>query len=171
MTVHVDGSIRTMHFRSQDWSTIEVDEDNNRVHVPNNNSMLIKKNPYEGENYAFTPYLRGGSIEFTVDLSTVECGCVAGVYAVKLDSQNCTENSLTTEHPQCQSIDVMQANPYGFNTSAHPCNNGTCDAASQCDYDMRDQGKEKYGEDAYGPRGTLIDTDQPFHVKTEFLSD
>ena len=38
--------------------------------------------------------------------------------------------------PSCASIDVMQANPYGFNVSAHPCANGNCDYQSQCQYDM-----------------------------------
>lgn len=73
--------------------------------------------------------------------------------------------------PSCPSIDVMQANPYGFNVSAHPCKNGNCDLWSQCQYDMQKQGVETYGEGVYGPMGSKIDTNQPFDVKTEFVSD
>ena len=35
---------------------------------------------------------------------------------------------------------------------------------------MREQGKEEYGEDAYGPGGSIIDTNEKFTVKTEFIS-
>jgi len=73
-------------------------------------------------------------------------------------------------NPMCQTIDIMQANPYGFNTAAHPCSNGTCDAVSQCQYNMAVEGKALYGENAYGPGGSMVDTDYSFNVKTEFLS-
>jgi hypothetical protein len=36
---------------------------------------------------------------------------------------------------------------------------------------MQKQGLEDYGIDSYGPGGTHINTDNEFHVKTEFLSD
>ena len=52
----------------------------------------------------------------------------------------------------------MQANLYGFESKAHPCANGTCDAMSQCIMRMQNQGMEKYGPKAYGPGGSLIDT-------------
>lgn len=35
---------------------------------------------------------------------------------------------------------------------------------------MKVQGKEKYGDDAYGPGGDMIDTDMKFNVKMEFIS-
>jgi len=35
---------------------------------------------------------------------------------------------------------------------------------------MREQGKEEYGEGAYGPGGSIIDTNEKFTVKTEFIS-
>ena len=76
-----------------------------------------------------------------------------------------------TSDPSCASIDVMQANKYGFNVAAHPCANGTCDAASQCDMNMKTDGIAKYGAGAYGPGGSLINTNNGFMVKTEFVSD
>ena len=104
--------------------------------VSSNNSVLLKTEPYAGHEYAYKPYLRGGAIEYTVDLSTHGCGCVAGVYAVAMNDQ-CngeTEQDISDAEmssgmmpSSCASIDVMQANPYGFNVSAHPCHNGNCD--------------------------------------------
>ena len=73
--------------------------------------------------------------------------------------------------PSCPSIDVMQANPYGFNVAAHPCKNGSCDAQSQCHYDMIMEGEATYGKGAYGPNGSIINTNNPFDVKTEFVSN
>ena len=35
---------------------------------------------------------------------------------------------------------------------------------------MKVQGKQKYGDYAYGPNGEMINTDQAFNVKTEFVS-
>jgi len=68
--------------------------------------------------------------------------------------------------PECKSIDIMQANPYGFNTAVNNYEN----AMSRCEYNMSVEGKEKYGSDAYGPGGSLIDTYRAFTVFTEFLS-
>ena len=116
------------------------------------------------------PAIRGGALEYTVDLSNFGCGCVAGVYAVAVNDFCNNEDGMTTNNPQCASIDIMQANPYGFNVAAHPCSNGTCDARSQCEYNMRKEGAEKYGEGAYGPGGSRVNTDYPFTVKTEFVS-
>jgi len=64
----------------------------------------------------------------------------------------------------------MQANPYGFNTAAHPCENGECSAQSQCEYNMKKEGKQKYGDEAYGPGGTMVDTNREFTVLTEFVA-
>lgn len=108
-------------------------------------------------------------MEYTVDLSTVDCGCVAGVYAVAINDY-CNPEDTADGRPSCPSIDIMNANPYGFNVAAHPCNGSDCSAASQCDYDMKVQGVQKYGDYAYGPNGEMINTNEAFTVKTEFVS-
>ena len=65
----------------------------------------------------------------------------------------------------------MQANDYGFELSAHPCANGECDAKSKCEYKMRKQGAEKYGADAFGKNGTMVDTRSWFQVQTDFVTE
>lgn len=78
---------------------------------------------------------------------------------------------MANDNPMCPSIDVMQASKWGFNMAAHPCTGGVCDAASKCDLNMKKDGVEKYGPYAYGPRGSLINTNDGFNVRTEFVSD
>jgi hypothetical protein len=121
-----DGSEDILYYRSQDWS--ETWADGKRVSVPNNNSILLKSNAYDGDTMAYKPRIRGGALEYTVDLSSVDCGCVAGVYLVALRHYGCNFEDEKGENAQCNSIDVMQANPYGFNVGVHPCAHGNCDA-------------------------------------------
>lgn len=123
-----------------------------------NNSITLKDAALDGESVNYTPYLRGGAVQFDVDVSQLGCGCVTGVYAVKASSYCTNEENITTDRPMCKSIDLMEANPFGFHTQVNPCSNGTCDALSQCQYDMKTQGVAKYGAGAYGPGGSLINT-------------
>ena len=134
--ITVDTNTRTKYFRSQDWSTSPVDQNDTRVSISSNNSLLIKDYSYDGHAYAFTPLIRGGAIQFTVDVSNHGCGCVAGAYLVAIKA-GCNGEEEQADMPDgtmpsCPSIDIMQANPYGFNVAAHPCANGNCDAVSLC---------------------------------------
>ena len=131
---------------------------------------MIKNEPWDGESNAYRPLVRGGSVHYDVDLSQMECGCVAGLYLVPANGQCGGEEAADLSNSTCQNIDVMQANKAGFNVAANPCANGNCDAISQCQYNMAVEGKAKYGDGAYGPNGSLIDTSRPFNVMTEFVS-
>lgn len=62
-----------------------------------------------------------------MNLANQRSGCVAGVYLVDTDDESCAEIDQSGA-PRCKSIDVMQANMYGFETKAHPC--ASCDAIS-----------------------------------------
>ena len=92
MAITVDGSKYNRYFRPQDWSQCSVSAD--AVRLPNNNSILMKNNPYDGSDYDFQPYIRGGAISYNVDISGVGCGCVAGVYAVQT-SKDCGEDPVS----------------------------------------------------------------------------
>jgi len=154
----------TMYYRDQEWSTAEPSTYG--VDLAMNNSIVLHDGTGTSKRDLFTTYIRGGAIEYDVDVSSMGCGCVAGLYLVS-ESEQCIMDGERTDNADCPQLDVMQANPYGFNTQAHP--NGDS-GASQCAYDMAVEGKEQYGEGAYGPGGSLIDTNREFHVKTEFLS-
>ena len=67
MKILIDGQSVKKHFRPQDWSTCEVDVD--AVTVPNNNSIILKNDPYDGSDYDLKPYIRGGAVTYDVDIS------------------------------------------------------------------------------------------------------
>jgi hypothetical protein len=62
LPVWIHDSQMTAYYRSQDWSETWTDENGWRINVPNNNSVLLKSYPYEGDDYAWKPYIRGGAI-------------------------------------------------------------------------------------------------------------
>lgn len=158
------------YFKGRDWNTQhEILENGWTVVMPANTSIVLQDQAFDGYDYSYTPYIRGGSINYWVRMTDMDCGCVAGVYLVAL-SAGCDVESAHNGDPNCPAIDVMQTNPYGFDVAAHPCANGDCSAQSMCDYQMRNQGAEKYGMDAFGPGGTMIDTTYWFKVQTDFVS-
>ena len=110
--------------KHSDWITAH--STGNGIDIGMNSNVFIHDYPYDGQYWAYKPRVRGGSIEYDIDLSSFGCGCVAGLYAVALNDYGCSED-VKVGDPKCPHIDVMQANPYGFNVSAHPCTNGNCD--------------------------------------------
>lgn len=61
----------------------------------------------------------------------------------------------------------MQSNPFGFETSARPCPDGQCEAASMCEYKVRDS----VGPNEYGPGGSIINTNNWFNIQNDLISD
>lgn len=169
--ITVDGNAKTVYIDSKDWSQANYIQ--NEVFIGANNSLFVRDTTDETHALwsMYNPYIRGGAVEYDINVSGVQSGCVAGVYLVDTssDAAGCHEKAQTSE-PQCKTIDVMQANRYGFETKANPCDGGNCNAVSQCALRMRNQGAAVYGSGAYGPGGSMIDTDFPFHVKNEFIS-
>ena len=128
------------------------------LNLSNNNNAWLrwKKDDQLSDNSVWKPGVRGGSISYDIDVSSVGSGCVSGLYLVESSDFGCTDNPLDTTNPQCRSIDLMQANLYGFETKPHPCSNGTCDAVSQCILSVRDS----LTNSGYGPGGATIDTNK-----------
>ena len=74
----------------------------------------------------FIPNLLGGSIEWDVDLSQHECGCIAAFYMVKMPGVNssgqtwwetdgwgyCDANQVAGNW--CPELDLFEANKYSF---------------------------------------------------------
>ena len=137
------------------------------------NRAFVTDEAFDDEVYwAYGHDLLGGSFSYTVDVSNVGCACAAGAFLVDLNDDECSWNAKDEGvTPQCASIEVMEANMYGFNVASNPCEFGSCDIVSQCrasittDSDVG--GSEVYG---YGS-GYSIDTSMPYKVSTKFWAN
>lgn len=164
-----DNSVTATYFATQPTSTFSLSNSNYDVSVQPNKAVFMKTNTQGGIDSMYKPDLLGGSVSYIANVNDTGCGCVSGLYLVKTGG-DCDQDP-TSNLPTCPSFDLMEASKYGFNTNAHPCANGTCDARSQCDLKTKEDGIAKYGANAYGPGGSLINTAYQFGVKTEFISD
>ena len=135
----------------------------------------------------FKPNLLGGSIEWDVDLSEHECGCIAAFYLVSMPGKDqngdlwmdtdgygyCDANQVSGNF--CPEFDMMEANKYSFATTPHMCEepdeNGfyhACDGDGHCNQNIYDV----LAWDGYGPgEDYKINTERPFHVKVSFDTD
>lgn len=110
--------------RTTPTSVFEVS--GNSIGVESNKAVFMMTANTANDESIYKPELVGGCLEYTANVSEIPAGCVSGLYLVATDN-NCTMDERDG-NPNCASVDVMQANKYGFNMAAHPCANGQCDA-------------------------------------------
>jgi len=134
----------------------------------------------------FRPNLLGGSVEYDVDLSHHECGCIAAFYLVSMPGKHedgslwmetdgwgyCDANKVNGNW--CPEFDIMEANKWAWATTPHKCDAPNskgfyynCDAGGTCQQNTT----AALAWSDYGP-GTnyTINTLKPFHVKIQFDS-
>ena len=68
-TVKKDGRYYDKILSPKDWSSAEVNYDHNEVTIMGNNSLFLRTYPYFDDWAIFKTYLRGGSIEYDVNVS------------------------------------------------------------------------------------------------------
>eukprot|EP00727_Mastigamoeba_balamuthi_P010503 m51a1_g6075 hypothetical protein (1598) ;mRNA; f:293404-300521 len=124
--------------------------------------------------------LLGASFNFTVDLSTVHCGCNAALYTVSMPGFNpdgtanpsqsgdyyCDANQVGGVW--CPEVDLMEANQYSFAATLHQCIKPQGKYFASCD---KSGCGKNFGamEGAYGPGAQYkIDTTKPFVAAFEF---
>ena len=146
LNISQDGKNKSTFIRSAaPTSVFEVRGD--EVKIEQNNSVFIKKSQSADTSAHYKPSLVGGSVSYSMNVSGIDCGCVSGLYLVQTGA-DCNEDALTGA-PTCPVIKVMQANNSGFNLSA----------GDSCSLKMKEDGVAKYGEDAYGVNGSIINTE------------
>ena len=89
----VDGIDHTKFFKSQKWTTAETSDENKSVTIGHNDMFVFRNQGNSDIDSVFKPTLKGGAIEYSVNLATNDCGCVAGFYAVEMN------NSCNPERP------------------------------------------------------------------------
>ena len=125
-------------------------------------------------------------MEYDMDMSQAECGCVAALYTVLMPGKKengeyepsndqmyyCDANQYDGNF--CPEFDIMEANQYSFHSTAHACDtpneNGhydNCDKIGSCSANVHDLGESEYGPG----EGYKINTLKTFHVKIEFHKD
>jgi len=141
--------------------------------------MYLSEVPDLDTERYFKPNLLGGSMEYDVDLSDVGCGCISALYTILMPAaNNFTDpfkycDAANVDGHSCPEFDIMEANKHAFHVTSHKCNPpnsdgayGWCDSHGQCTMDVY---YETDIQTSYGPfDGRSINTQLPFHVKTEF---
>lgn len=154
--------------------------------VPWNGRGYVSKTPTldQSNPQYFKPNLLGGSIEWDIDLSHHECGCIAAFYLVGMPGKDhdgnlwmntdgwgyCDANQVAGNY--CPEFDLMEANKWGWATTPHKCDAPNdkgfyfnCDRGGTCLVNIYDK-LSRYG---YGPGSNYtIDTTKPFHTKITF---
>ena len=119
ISIEVDGEAKT-YYVAADFSSSSPSD----YHVPSNGRGYIAESDsldYSNPQY-FTPNLLGGSIEWDVDLSDHECGCIAAFYLVSMPGKHddgslwmdtdgwgyCDANQV--DGNWCPEFDLMEAN-------------------------------------------------------------
>ena len=179
--VEVDGEQKTMYFTIQG-----VQQGTSDIQVPSNGRGYLAETPdldMSNPKY-WTPNLMGGSVEYDIDLSNHECGCIAAFYTVmmpgkKQDGSPWVEtdgwgycDAMQVGGNYCPEFDIMEANKWSWATTPH-----SCDSPSNGHYWNCDRGGDgqnimnKLGWNGYGPGDQYtINTDKSFHVKLDITS-
>jgi hypothetical protein len=156
------------------------------VTVSANAKGIFSLTPYLDPNQYFKPNLLGGSIEYDVYLGSVGCICVATMQLVAMPGRDSSGNLWNTDgyyycdskksnFNYCPEFDVMEANMWVWQSTAHTCNASTdngffaqCDKKGPCIQNT--VGQLSYYD--YGPSDhSKIYTGNDIHVKLDFNVD
>jgi hypothetical protein len=78
-----DGAPKTLYVASGSYAS-----GGNRVTIPYNNRAILSQTPNMDPKQYYRPNLLGGSVEYDVDLSQSNCGCIAAFYLVGAPGKN-----------------------------------------------------------------------------------
>ena len=155
--IEVDGESKT-YYIATDFVTQSGSSDD--IKVPSNGRGYIIETPtldYSNPQY-FRPNLKNAVVEYDLDLSNHECGCIAAFYTVSMPGKKsdgtlwmdtdgfgyCDANKVDGNF--CPEMDIMEANKYSWASTPHPCDtkdkNGQyshCDQDGHCAQNIYDQ--------------------------------
>lgn len=182
----MDGEPLQLYITETHWSEITPLTSTSYDMGWNSRAYLSTTQDWSKDTY-FKPDLLGGTMEYDVDLSRVDCGCVAALYVIGMpgigsDGQP-FESSDGLHYCDAQAVggnfcpefDIMEANQWAYHATSHSCDtpdaNGhytNCDRPGTCDLDIFDNQPDIN----FGPGAQYqINTLQEFHTKVEFKQD
>lgn len=171
-----------MYIASPSWFEGNSAQSSSALDIPWGGRIYLAESPNVDPEAIFSPRLLGGFLEYTVDLSTTTCGCVAALYTALLPGRTqsggfepsndglyyCDASAVDGNY--CTEFDVMEANEWSWRSTAHACTepeNGhydSCDKSGQCHVSHT-----QFGANDWGPgSGYRIDTSRPVVVRTDF---
>ena len=143
LNIKEDGKDKTVYIASPSWFT---GGGGDTLSLPEGGRVYLSNTPELSSEGFYKPALLGGAVEYDVDMSQMECGCIAAFYLVRMPAHDwsgnldktdgfwyCDANQVDGEY--CPEFDIMEANKYAFQTTAHPCStpyNGHYD--SNCEH-------------------------------------
>ena len=131
-----------------------------------NNRVFFQDEQTDSQEFAYRPSLLGGSISYDLQMKSIGCNCLTGLYLVGLNADQCNYKEMETD-PNCAQIDIFRGNKHGFNTAAaYPCKDGNCAQKPVCELKTRDIAMAYGFGDQY-----KINTDNEIQAKTEFISN
>ena len=128
VNVTLDGAPKTLYIASNDGIS-----GGSGLGLPAETRGYLSESPQASPENFFTPNLLGGSVEYDVDLSNMECGCIAAFYTVSMPAKDYNGNYIGGEDgfyycdanqvggTYCPEFDIMEANKFAMQTTPHSC--------------------------------------------------
>jgi len=158
----------------------------NTMVIPQNGRAVLIESPSMDPSQFYKPNLLGGSVEYDVDLSESNCGCIAAFYLISAPGKDSNGNYWNTDGYYycdanqvagnfCPEWDIMEANQWATQTTPHSCDSPTnkgfytnCNRGGDCwlnNVNMLD-----YSD--YGPGSNFkIDTTREWHFAINWKAD
>jgi hypothetical protein len=164
----LDGEYIDIFMHQTTWSDMDVIDSGETIKMNNRDRAYLSTSEVPDPYKYFKPNLLGGYVTYDVNLSKLPCGCITALYQVLMPAKQengelwdraywyCGAQQSKYGGESCPEFDVMEANTWGFHTTAHACDppneNGwysaeSCDFRGQCEVDIEDVG----AIDRYGP--------------------
>lgn len=128
LNVEVDGAAKQLYIVTNDGFS-----GGSTLGVPHNTRGYLAESADGGPESFFRPNLLGGSVEYDVDLSQMECGCIAAFYTVSMPAKDWNGNYVAGKDGHyycdankvdgtfCPEFDIMEANKFAYQTTPHSC--------------------------------------------------
>jgi hypothetical protein len=183
--VNITG-LRELSVRSALWykpkmqgNPVQVPDGNWGVFPQYNSRAYFSDSCVEGEvnseMYAALKLL-GTTIQYTVDLSGLGCGCNAQFHLVTMrynsDASQCGDYCCGAAQVKqcgvsCPTISLQDANQYAWSTSVHLSNDADGKSVGYGGGSEK-PGRRHWSDAEYGPQAKCIDTTWPFRVSVSF---
>jgi len=181
ITIMEDGAPVTRYVMSTYPPSIEMTW--NSVKLPHNSGVQIAKTKSDSydPNMFMLYKLKGKTLTYTLDISSIGCSCNAAFYTVSMPGRDgngnpspgkdgsyyCDANDVNGQW--CWEMDILESNKYTMAVTPHKCDQNPGGAIYNCDrggcgtnaHNVNGQGMCPGG-------GCTINTDQPFQYSIHF---